>query len=311
MLLPSPCAARVRRQAANVLVRYLGGDPKLVDEVCQLRELQNVCKARCPEAPARFFGETVEASPTSVDEESMQKISAVMTLMENRLMKTLQQELQQTHPWDFQKNVSRHNSSLNIGSIVEGDALTALDEDEHVISITDFLKARVNAATWKQHGNKLKNIFAVELKRAKTEEAEKNETPLFIARMQGEYRIVYTEADEDLMTSIFHKCKRRLAGIVTRDEAFMKAKRKQRRIEDYFTADQSKTTDPPGSYDDEESLRISFASTATPNASLSPFLSTANGDRVALHPSAIPDAPADIRLRAKRGDANVIMTGGA
>ena len=40
MLLPGRRAARVRRQAAKLHVRYLGGDLSLVDEVCALRGLQ-------------------------------------------------------------------------------------------------------------------------------------------------------------------------------------------------------------------------------------------------------------------------------
>ena len=35
MLLPGQQAARVRRQAAELLCRYLGGDLALVDEVCR------------------------------------------------------------------------------------------------------------------------------------------------------------------------------------------------------------------------------------------------------------------------------------
>ena len=37
MLLGGRQAARVRRQAAELLVRYLGGDLSLVDEVCRIR----------------------------------------------------------------------------------------------------------------------------------------------------------------------------------------------------------------------------------------------------------------------------------
>ena len=40
MLLPGRHAARVRRQAADLLVRYLGGDLALVDEVCMIHGFQ-------------------------------------------------------------------------------------------------------------------------------------------------------------------------------------------------------------------------------------------------------------------------------
>ncbi len=54
--------------------------------------------------------------------------------------------------------------------------------------------------------------------------------------MQGEYRIIYTEADNDLMADVFTKCVRRFQGIVTRDTAYAKAHRKGSRIQDYFAA---------------------------------------------------------------------------
>ena len=63
LALPGRHAARVRRQAAKLLVRYLGGDLSLVDEVCALRGLQEELAVRAPEDPARAFGEAVEAAP--------------------------------------------------------------------------------------------------------------------------------------------------------------------------------------------------------------------------------------------------------
>ena len=60
MLLPGRHAAHVRRQAAELLVRYLGGDVSLVGEVCALRGLQERLAAEQPEDPLRAFGEAVE-----------------------------------------------------------------------------------------------------------------------------------------------------------------------------------------------------------------------------------------------------------
>ena len=36
--------------------------------------------------------------------------------------------------------------------------------------------------------------------------------------------------------------------------------------------------------------------------------STESGNGIMLHPSAVPEAPADFRLRAKRGDADIGVT---
>ena len=56
MLLPGRHAARVRRQAAELLCRYLG------DEVCRIRGFQEQLAFQAPEEPCRLFGEVVEAT---------------------------------------------------------------------------------------------------------------------------------------------------------------------------------------------------------------------------------------------------------
>ena len=65
LLLPGQQAARVRRQAAELLCRYLGGDISLVEEVCRLRGFQEELAAGAPEDPRRVFGGAVEATPSA------------------------------------------------------------------------------------------------------------------------------------------------------------------------------------------------------------------------------------------------------
>ena len=54
MLLPDHHAARVRRQAAELLVRYLGGDLDLIEEACALRVFQEQLAVQAPEDPRRL-----------------------------------------------------------------------------------------------------------------------------------------------------------------------------------------------------------------------------------------------------------------
>ena len=61
MLLPGPCAARVRRRAAELIVRYLGGDLSIISEVMRNRGLQEELAVGAPQDPRRAFGEAVEA----------------------------------------------------------------------------------------------------------------------------------------------------------------------------------------------------------------------------------------------------------
>ena len=58
MLLPGRAAANVRKQAASTLVRYIGGDLTLVDEIAQNHLAQQELD---DDHPARIFGQTVES----------------------------------------------------------------------------------------------------------------------------------------------------------------------------------------------------------------------------------------------------------
>ena len=58
MILPGRAAGQVRKAAADVMVRYLGGDPSLVEEVAANRLRQEDLDE---DDPARLFGQTVES----------------------------------------------------------------------------------------------------------------------------------------------------------------------------------------------------------------------------------------------------------
>jgi hypothetical protein len=56
-----PGDSTFRRNSADVVVRYLGGDPQLVSEVTANRAAQETLAREDPSHPSRIFGETVEA----------------------------------------------------------------------------------------------------------------------------------------------------------------------------------------------------------------------------------------------------------
>ena len=92
MLLPGHTAARVRRQAAELLCRYLGGDPALVAEVCRNRGLQEELAVQNPDDPRRVFGEAVEAAaPASIIGE--QQLARVCTDIVTRTLPAVLERL--------------------------------------------------------------------------------------------------------------------------------------------------------------------------------------------------------------------------
>ena len=58
MILPGRAASQVRKAAADVMVRYLGGDPSLVEEIAANRVQQ---EDMGEEEPARIFGHAIES----------------------------------------------------------------------------------------------------------------------------------------------------------------------------------------------------------------------------------------------------------
>ena len=301
MLLTGPCASRLRQEVAHLMVRYVGGDLRIIQEVYEQHGLQEHLQVHAPNDPRRAFREAAQVTP-SISGATFDMQAYTKHLVDEvgkQLAETCRKQIQQTHPWDFQRGAVRNNPLVHEGIIIEGDDLLALDRDEHVVRMTDWLKERVTPQTWERHGHKLKNMFAVMLKKRKREYCRDCDQPLYIARAQGEYRIVYTEVgDEELMSTVFRDVKRRFNGIVTRDEQAMKKRRRQMRLEDFFA--------PVDKHADEQDAAEPHAE---PSSSGATEGDCAGGHAVVIHSEGVPQAPASLRIAAKRGDDGVSVLG--
>jgi hypothetical protein len=80
MVMPGRAAAKVRRSAADVMVRYLGGDPSLVSEIATNRLRQEDLEE---DDPARIFGEAVESENLKRKREEVEMVE-----LEGRLKKS-------------------------------------------------------------------------------------------------------------------------------------------------------------------------------------------------------------------------------
>ena len=224
MLLGGSHAALVRRQAADLLVRYLGGDPTIVDEVCALRGLQVELAVAQPSAALRFFGEAMESMPEGERKRFLEEVRNVV-----------RDEMQQQHVWSFSKRSRNYCDLMNLGHVVRGNALRELDDAEHLVRIGDFLRDRIDPVAWRLHGRKYKNIYASMLKGAKMRECEDEGLAPPVAFNQGEYRILYTEADYDLMVQTLADCQQRFEAIAGRDgPLFLNPRRGQRSIREFM-----------------------------------------------------------------------------
>ena len=65
-MLPGREASLVRQAAAEVFIRFMGGDLSLIRDVQRMNEVQGFLRENDPEHPMRVFGEAVEVTSTEV-----------------------------------------------------------------------------------------------------------------------------------------------------------------------------------------------------------------------------------------------------
>lgn len=153
------------------------------------------------------------------------------------IREALRVEMQQHHVWSFSKK-SRHQQELErVGVLLQGEELEKLDERDNVVRIVDFLQDRFESSAWKLHGRQCKNIYAVELKQAKLRECRDEGSSPPGTFNQSERRIVYTDADYDLMVQVYASCAKRFAAIIDKNDPGLGERRRgQRSIIDFMQA---------------------------------------------------------------------------
>ena len=93
-LVPGRRAAAFRRSVADVFVRYVGGDPLLLEEVEKAAHVQNFLKEHCPEHPATAFGEAVESLKKRSREEALTPFAAEEQALKLRRLQYWTEEAQ-------------------------------------------------------------------------------------------------------------------------------------------------------------------------------------------------------------------------
>ena len=129
MLLPGHHAARVRRQAAELLVQHLGGDVLLVDEMCAVHvPVDTLSRDRLAASDTQEH----HGQKRTLDDLSL-VAQCVADQVGARLSCMVERAIQQVRPWEFSHGARSHSALLDVGVIVAGDELVRLDCDEHVV----------------------------------------------------------------------------------------------------------------------------------------------------------------------------------
>ncbi len=108
-----PGTAEFRRSCARLVVRYLGGDESLIEEIHLIRSAQEELADVDPTHPARLFGEAVEAEAPPVTGEGLRRLTLENDALElqnltaaRRALLDVGVELDDAQQWAFRDRVS-------------------------------------------------------------------------------------------------------------------------------------------------------------------------------------------------------------
>ena len=157
--------AEFRRNCARIVVRYLGGDEALVDEIQINRAAQEHLAATNPDHPARLFGKAVEAERTSSEtvEEQTQRIRKLRLENDQLEARNLSQFMQVlTSIGEEIDDAQRWSIRDRMNNLLRGDGNSQEQETTHA---SQFLLDKGMSATLTKRVRVLFGKIAAKLKR--------------------------------------------------------------------------------------------------------------------------------------------------
>jgi hypothetical protein len=204
MLFSGRQAARVRRLAAELLCRWLGGDLAIIDEVCALRGFQEELAVRAPEDPRRLFGEAVEASSPL----SGRQWASVLSNMSERLAnqeQTLAKQGQLLARIRESVESDRQRVNLNVRAPKRAGAFNPritmdLSEVERPFPVAKFLDLKEREdPSWKCARRSFAPTFGMQVQVLKKQKLKEQGRPAVFVEQNHRAQLLYTEEDMPLM----------------------------------------------------------------------------------------------------------------
>ena len=197
MLLPARHAARIRRQAAELFCRYLGGDVAIVEEVCRIRGFQEELAVQAPEDPRRVFGEVVEASSSS----SSSLMTQALSDMNERLTK--QEQILARIYETLEHDRSRVNLNVRApkrAAPYDHPIARDIAKAGRPLPVAKFLdqKEREDPA-WRATRKSFAPTFGMLVQILKKNRLKLEGQPPVYVEQNHRPQLLYTEADRDLM----------------------------------------------------------------------------------------------------------------
>ena len=180
-----PGTAEFRRNCAQLVVRYLGGDEGLVEEIRANRQAQEQLATSNPSHPARLFGEAVEAHQRAEPpEERAQKLRRMCLENDELEMRNVSAarlalvdaglQLDDAQRWCFRDRMS---------NLMRGDGVVAQQQSTHAGLFLTTVKG-MPASQAKLHRSSFGRL-AAEIKRRKDNLAPGTELPKALKNVGG------------------------------------------------------------------------------------------------------------------------------
>ena len=219
MLMGGSHAARVRRQAAELMTRYLGGDLALVDEVCRIRGFQEEMAAQRPEDPRRIFGEAVEASASHgpMGEQMMRMMSAMDRRLaaQDEILERIQERLGQG-PQRVNLNVRAPKRPLPRDPPIARSIAGA----GRPFPVAKFLDEREREdPTWRETRRSFAPTFGMLVQVLKKKKLKDEGRPAVYVEQNQRPQLFYTEADRELMEEAWTVTEAHREDLVSRSAA--------------------------------------------------------------------------------------------
>ena len=204
LLLPGRYAAQVRRQAAELLCRWLGGDLSIIDEVCAIRGLQEQLAARAPEDPRRMFAEAIEASSSPSSSQLARALSNMNERLANQEL-TLAKQGQLLARIRESVESDRQRVNLNVRAPKRAGAFNPrstmdLSEVERPFPVAKFLDLKEREdPSWKCARRSFAPTFGMQVQVLKKQKLKEQGRPAVFVEQNHRAQLLYTDEDKPLM----------------------------------------------------------------------------------------------------------------
>ena len=170
-LLPGNMAAQVRTEASKLVVRYIGGDPSLVQEVQQMAHIQKHLGENAPEHPLCLF-------------------AAATAFMQNHIAAAAEMDIVNQTGYSYDPH-----KLLQKGKVLAGPEAKPILKKQIKLSV--FLRSQFPASQYRV-ANSILGPFSRKMLKFKLESGN----DLYLHENMGRVRVTYLEEDRPLMMQI-------------------------------------------------------------------------------------------------------------